>query len=109
MLCCWGKPLRPSLVIAALDTIRCFLHRAIPQDLSKTPGGSSAGSGAALAARLCPMALGSDGGGSVRIQRRTAAFMDSRPRWEAVPLWPIAALNAFPASLAGNHWSILAP
>ena len=38
-----------------------------PWNLDKTPGGSSGGSSAALAARLAPLALGTDGGGSIRI------------------------------------------
>ena len=38
-----------------------------PWNRQKTPGGSSGGSAAALAARFCPLALGTDGGGSIRI------------------------------------------
>ena len=38
-----------------------------PWDPTRTSGGSSGGSGAALASYMCPLATGSDGGGSIRI------------------------------------------
>ncbi|HRI50186.1 MAG TPA: amidase [Pseudomonadota bacterium] len=38
-----------------------------PYDVSRYTGGSSSGSGAAVAAGLCPIAVGADGGGSIRI------------------------------------------
>ncbi|WP_374571291.1 amidase [Phenylobacterium sp.] len=38
-----------------------------PWDLSRTPGGSSGGSGAAVAARVLPLAHATDGGGSIRV------------------------------------------
>ncbi|KAI6654781.1 Fatty acid amide hydrolase-like [Oopsacas minuta] len=38
-----------------------------PYDMSRYPGGSSSGSGAAVASGLIPLALGTDGGGSIRI------------------------------------------
>ena len=61
-----------------------------PWNLDKTPGGSSGGSSAALAARLAPLALGTDGGGSIRIPASFAGVFGIKPHFGRVPVWPLS-------------------
>ena len=59
-----------------------------PWDPALTPGGSSAGSAVAVATGMTPVALGSDGGGSIRIPGALTGVVGIKPSWGRVPLWP---------------------
>ncbi|MGZ8178845.1 amidase [Williamsia sp. SKLECPSW1] len=59
-----------------------------PWDTARTPGGSSAGSAAAVAAGIVPFALGSDGGGSIRIPAAFTGLVGFKPSMGRVPVYP---------------------
>ena len=61
-----------------------------PWDLRMSPGGSSGGAGAALAAGLVPIATATDGGGSVRIPAGMCGLVGLKPTHGAVGRWPAA-------------------
>lgn len=61
-----------------------------PWDLTKTPGGSSGGSSAALAAGYAPLTLGTDGGGSIRIPAGFTGTFGLKPSFGRVPAWPLS-------------------
>ncbi|HEY2428095.1 MAG TPA: amidase [Acidimicrobiales bacterium] len=61
-----------------------------PWDPAKTPGGSSAGSAAAVAAGLVPGAIGSDGAGSVRIPAAWTGLVGLKPQRGRISGWPDA-------------------
>ena len=67
-----------------------------PWNTALTPGGSSAGSAAAVAARMVPLALGSDGGGSIRIPASLTGVFGMKPSWGRVPLYPGCRDEGYP-------------
>lgn len=56
-----------------------------PWDLSRTPGGSSGGAAAAVAAGFTPLEIGSDIGGSIRIPSHCCGIMGFKPTEHRVP------------------------
>lgn len=63
-----------------------------PFDPSRSPGGSSGGSGVAVAAGLCLAALGSDTGGSIRLPSAFCGLTGLKPTFGAVPTDGVAPL-----------------
>ncbi|MCZ2403175.1 amidase [Paenarthrobacter sp. Z7-10] len=76
-----------------------------PQDPSRMTGGSSGGSGAAVAAGIVPLALGTDTGGSVRIPAALCGTVGLRPSQGAVDVqgvFPLAPTLDVVGPLAGS-------
>ena len=75
-----------------------------PWNTGFTPGGSSAGAAAGVAAGLVPLALGTDGGGSIRIPAALCGLTGFKAQYGRVPVWPASATPglAHVAPLARN-------
>jgi len=80
-----GKTNTPELGWKADTTNVVFGPTANPWNLDHTPGGSSGGSAAAVAAGMVPLATGSDGGGSIRIPSSCCGLSGFKPSLGRVP------------------------
>jgi aspartyl-tRNA(Asn)/glutamyl-tRNA(Gln) amidotransferase subunit A len=64
-----------------------------PWNPKMTPGGSSGGAAAALAAGMGPLAIGTDGGGSIRIPCGFTGLFGLKPSFGRVPAWPLSPMG----------------
>src|ERR1700722_10006421 len=83
-----GKTNVPELMIFPFTESLTFGATRNPWNTALTPGGSSGGSGAAVAAGLAPLALGSDGGGSILTPCGWCGLYGLKPQLDRVPLAP---------------------
>jgi len=64
-----------------------------PWSLERTPGGSSGGSAAAVIAGVCPLAVGTDAGGSIRIPASFCGIVGHKPTFGRVAVYPPSAFG----------------
>jgi aspartyl-tRNA(Asn)/glutamyl-tRNA(Gln) amidotransferase subunit A len=88
-----GKTNTPELGWKGDSGNRVFGPSFNPWDLTKTPGGSSGGAAAAVAAGLGPLALGSDGAGSIRIPAAFCGIFGFKQSFGLVSQYPPSAVG----------------
>ena len=88
-----GKTNTPELGWKGDSGNRVFGPSFNPWNLAKTPGGSSGGAAAAVAAGLGPLAQGSDGAGSIRIPAAFCGIFGFKQSFGLVPQYPPSAVG----------------
>jgi aspartyl-tRNA(Asn)/glutamyl-tRNA(Gln) amidotransferase subunit A len=83
-----GKTNVPELGYSGAGHNMIFPTTRNPWNVERTSGGSSAGSGAAVASGMGPFAIGSDGGGSIRIPAALCGVYGLKASMGRVPLYP---------------------
>lgn len=83
-----GKTNNPEFCYRGYTSNELFGITRNPWDLQRTPGGSSGGSGACVAAGMVPLAMGTDGGGSVRIPAAFCGVVGLKTTFGLIPKMP---------------------
>jgi amidase len=90
-----GRTVMPELAIWPFTEPAAYPAPRNPWDTTRTPGGSSGGSAVAVAARMAAIAVGSDGGGSIRVPAACCGLVGVKPSPGVVPV---------AGGHDGDHW-----
>ncbi|WP_174246940.1 amidase [Rhodococcus rhodochrous] len=83
-----GKTTTPEIAWKAVTDSALYGVTTNPADTTKTAGGSSGGSAAAVAAGFGPCSVGTDGGGSIRIPASFCGVVGFKPTHGRIPIFP---------------------
>lgn len=100
-----GKTTTPELGWKAVTDSPLTGITRNPWDLSRTPGGSSGGASASVALGMPPLALGTDGGGSVRIPGGFTGVFAHKPTYGRVPHYPASPFGTL-AHVGPISWTV---
>ena len=89
-----GRTNSPEFGWKGVTDNRVFGVTRNPWNLDLTPGGSSGGGSTAVAAGLGPIAIGTDGGGSLRIPACFSGIVGHKPSYGRVATWPGASIGS---------------
>ena len=88
-----GKTNTPEFGFTGFTKNRLYGVTRNPWNRERTPGGSSGGSAAAVAAGMVPLATGSDAGGSIRIPACYSGCFGIKPTFGRIPFGPSGPLH----------------
>ena len=89
-----GRTNTPEFGWKGVTDNRLFGATGNPWNLQLTPGGSSGGAAAAVAAGLGPVGIGTDGGGSIRIPASFCALVGLKASFGRIPNYPATAVDS---------------